>query len=131
MGRTPDAQGLTYWKGILDSQVSLAVIAQDFIDLYEYEIKTNAAESDIEYLRKLYINVLERVQEQEAQNEWIKSYEAGLLTRAELAANVAQLDEAQQQVSGKIVLNEANFAGNDLAVQAVMAMRADPIATEY
>ncbi|UOD50390.1 DUF4214 domain-containing protein [Orrella daihaiensis] len=127
LGRTPDAQGLAYWKGILDSQVSLAVIAQDFIDSYEYELKTDATESDIDYLRKLYVNVLEREPEQAAQNYWAESYEAGLLTRAEIAAIIAQSEEAHQKVSGEIARNDVNYAGSggDMAVAAFMVTPAD------
>ena len=127
LDRTPDAQGLAYWKGILDTQVSLAAIAQDFIDSYEYELETDASESDIDYLRKLYVNVLQREPEQEAQKYWIESSEAGLLTRAEIAAIVSQSDEAQQKVSGRLASNDANYAGDPVAIAAApfMATPAD------
>ena len=127
LGRTPDAQGLAYWKGILDSHESLAAIAQDFIDSYEYELKTDASESEIEYLRTLYVNVLEREPEKEAQSAWIESYESGLLTRAELAALVAHSEEAQQKVSGPFAHNDVSYAGSggDMAVAAFMVTPAD------
>ena len=103
LDRTPDAQGLAYWKGILDSRASLAAIAQDFIDSYEYDVKTGASETDIDYLRKVYMSVLEREPEQAAQDSWVQSYDAGLLTRAELAAVVIQSEEAQQKINEHFV----------------------------
>ncbi len=98
--RSPDTQGLKYWFGQLQSGVSLSDIAQNFIDSFEYVSKTGASLSDIDFLHSLYLNVLEREPDPEGQHYWISSHEAGALTRADIAANVARSDEAQQKVNG-------------------------------
>ena len=129
LGRTPDGQGLMYWKSILDNQVSLAIIAQNFIESYEYDTKTGISESAIDYLRKLYLNVLEREPEREGERYWIESYEAGLLTRSDIAALISQSDEAQRQVSGQFALADGHVNG-DLTVAAPIMMSSDFVAMD-
>ena len=102
--RSPDAQGLQYWFGKMQSGVSLSEIAQNFIDSFEYGSKNDATLSDIDLLRSLYLNVLEREPDPEGEHYWISAHQAGWVTWADIAASVAQSDEAQQKINGHFVV---------------------------
>ncbi|MCU6502080.1 DUF4214 domain-containing protein [Rugamonas sp. A1-17] len=95
--RSPDIDGLGFWISKLDAGMTLATVAQDFIDSTEFKTTYGAAQGDADFVTSLYNNVLHRAPEQAGFDHWMAGLHDGqaraqvLLSFSESAENQAAL----------------------------------------
>ncbi|MEW9918982.1 DUF4214 domain-containing protein [Marimonas sp. MJW-29] len=102
--RTPDAAGLGFWIGQLDSgAVSLAGAARHFIASQEFQSAygNEASLGDAAFLDLVYLNVLNRRPDQAGYDFWEEQL-AGGLTRADMLVHFSESAENVANVAGQI-----------------------------
>lgn len=102
-GRAPDASGLGYWIRALErGEDYVSVVAASFIASPEF-IRTYGANLDnAAFLNQVYLNVLDRLPDQQGYDYWLNSTNSGLnhgYARANLLASFAISDENYNAVS--------------------------------
>lgn len=103
--RTPDADGLEYWIGRLDSgNVSLKAVADSFIESPEYvrTYGTKETVSDSEFVELLYVHTLGRDYDREGHSYWVDRLENNQTNRADLLAFFSESEENQTRVAEQI-----------------------------
>ena len=93
-GRFPDNAGLNYWitknKSGVDTYRDTAksfVISDEFLEIYGIE------SSNKEYINGLYLNVLERMPDEQGFNYWANQLESGHENRSELLMGFSESEE--------------------------------------
>lgn len=89
LGRKPDLPGLTYWKNIRASGVSLNTIAEHLIAAPEFTDKFGKL-SDRGFVELLYRFVLERGFDDEGATYWTNELTTGNLTRSALLVSFSE-----------------------------------------
>ncbi|MCC6070886.1 DUF4214 domain-containing protein [Massilia sp. GCM10020059] len=99
--RAPDPTGLGYWIAAGDRGVSLAVVAQGFIDSPEFASSYGQLDN-MAYVTRLYLNVLGR-QPDEGGLAWhLDLLERGVASRNETLLAFSESGENQQALAGVI-----------------------------
>jgi serralysin len=100
--RQPDLAGLGYWIHGLDSGLTLAHAAGNFMESKEYTDLYGSNTSDEAFIGALYNNILHRAPEQAGHDYWINELQVYHITRAEVLVNFSESVENQAQVIGSI-----------------------------
>lgn len=105
--RAPDADGLTYWSGELESgKSSLLDIARNWIESQsETAVKYPTTLSDNEFIEAIYNNFLARSADAGGLEYWSAELQGGVITRDEFL--VAILNGAKSNTSAQGVLDAA------------------------
>lgn len=99
--RVPDHAGLGYWINAVDTGISLADIANSFIQSAEFQSMYGTNPSNVEFITLLYNNVLGRSPDQSGFDYWIRDLENGL-SRAGALSSFSESSENQANVIGQI-----------------------------
>lgn len=103
--RTPDADGLAYWLGTLDSgAASLSAIANHFIHSTEF-IKaygTPETVSNARFVELMYTHTLGRAFDRAGLDFWSERLDSGALSRADMLAHFTESGENQLRVAEQI-----------------------------
>ncbi|SFV27018.1 protein of unknown function [Devosia crocina] len=103
--RMPDAEGLEYWIGRLDSgNTNLAAIADSFIHSPEFirTFGTEATVSNAEFVELLYQHTLDRGSDGPGYDYWVERLDSNQTNRGDLLAFFSESDENQAQVASQI-----------------------------
>jgi len=105
--RTPDAEGLGYWIGMMDAGQALSSVAAGFVDSAEFRQAYGANPSNREIVEKFYLNVLQRPGEQAGIAYW-----AGILDNHQgtLASVLVGFSESSENVAGLVGVMAAGVA---------------------
>lgn len=97
--RTPDAEGLGYWIGMMDAGQTLASVAAGFASSAEFRLAYGASPSNREIVEKFYLNVLQRPGEKAGIDYW-----AGILdsNQGTLASVLVGFSESGENVAGLV-----------------------------
>ncbi|MHA4869734.1 DUF4214 domain-containing protein [Duganella sp. PWIR1] len=76
--RKPDLAGLGYWLEVMDGQVELETIAENFVASTEFQQLYGVNPSDTQFLTKLYNNVLHRAPDSAGLAYWLNAMQQGL-----------------------------------------------------
>jgi len=94
--RTPDVGGLGYWIGQMDSNASLASVANGFVSSAEFKTLYGASPTNAQVVTKFYDNVLHRAPDAGGYSYWVNMLNSGLSVPNALAA----FSESPENVSG-------------------------------
>ena len=94
--RTPDVGGLGYWMGQMDSNASLASVANGFVSSAEFKTLYGANPTNAQVVSKFYDNVLHRAPDAGGYSYWLNMLNSGLSVPNALAA----FSESPENVSG-------------------------------
>jgi len=101
--RAPDLEGLGYWIMKLDQGASLRDVAGGFVASAEFaKLYGGSNPSTVDYVTKLYNNVLHRAPEEEGFNYWVKVLDLKATTRDQVLADFTESAENQALVIGSI-----------------------------
>jgi Ca2+-binding RTX toxin-like protein len=103
--RVPDAAGVGFWNGKLDAGVSVATVAQGFIDSQEYRDAYGSAMSHRELVTRYYTNILDRAPEQAGLDFWVAKLDSGV-TRADVLAGIS---ESLENINGSAAVIANGF----------------------
>ncbi len=90
--RAPDPGGLGFWINAMDDGSSLTGVADGFISSPEFQKLFGANVSDIDYVTKLYNNVLDRNPDQGGYDFWLGALANGA-TRSDILVNFSESKE--------------------------------------
>jgi serralysin len=99
--RTPDARGIGYWLDKMDHGLSLAGMAQHFLDSAESKA-TFGALSDTQFVNLMYANVLHRAPDAAGLDFYLKGFAAHAFERAAVLESFSESAENQAAVIGSI-----------------------------
>jgi len=89
-GRTPDVSGLGYWKQLLElNRTTIDQVAAEFLASEESRILFGSNSSDVQYVERLYLNVLKRKPDAAGEKFWLAKIQAGTTRAAVLLAFAA------------------------------------------
>lgn len=91
--RTPDENGFRYWANILETGVSMNVVAASFIASDEFTARYGSQLSNAAFVDALYQNVLHRPGETAGVAYWNEVLDKQLATRADVLVSFTQLPE--------------------------------------
>lgn len=91
--RKPDDGGLKFWLKEVDSGSSLKQVANGFLSSAEFQAVYGAKPSNIDYVGKLYQNVLQRDGETSGIKFWVSQLETGARDTADVLAGFAESPE--------------------------------------
>lgn len=91
--RTPDSSGLSYWLHQIDNGMDLIEVSARFIDSREFRDMYGNAPSNLDFVEKLYQNVLNREGEESGVNYWINQLDSGAKTHAKVLADFSESTE--------------------------------------
>jgi len=78
-GRPPDVAGLGYWKEVLErEQLNIDQVALEFLLSEEAQKLFGSNNTDIQYIERLYLNVLKRKPDSAGEKYWLDSMRAGV-----------------------------------------------------
>lgn len=97
--RTPDAEGLGYWIGMMDAGQTLSSVAAGFASSAEFRQAYGASPTNREIVEKFYLNVLERPGEHAGIEYW-----AGILDNHQgtLASVLVGFSESSENVAALV-----------------------------
>ena len=90
--RAPDAAGLGYWVGRMETDLTLLEIAETFEASAEFRAKYGSL-SDSEFVDLIYRNVLDRAPDQGGLDHWIGQLSSGGRTRSEVMIGFSESTE--------------------------------------
>lgn len=90
--REPDRPGAIYWIDTYEQGATKVVIAESFTHSAEFRGAYDGT-TNREYVRRVYLNVLDREPDQKGYDYWLERLDNGALTRATLVLNVAANNE--------------------------------------
>lgn len=96
--REPDLPGLGYWIDAFDLGASSLDAATGFLDSAEFAQLYGSAPDNEEYLRALYLNVLEREPDAAGVAYWAPLLDDGLTTRAQMLVDFADSNENRENM---------------------------------
>lgn len=94
LDRVPDKDGLGYWIAQMDSGMTLAKVASQFVGSDEFKALYGAAPTNAQFVDLLYDNVLHRKGDQAGIDFWINSLAAGV-QRDDMLASFSESAENQ------------------------------------
>jgi serralysin len=97
--RAPDMSGVGFWMARLDSGVTLESTASGFMSSTEFLTMYGANPTNLQFVEKLYQNVLDRAGEAAGVNFWVGALDANHTNRAEVLAHFSESLENQQNVA--------------------------------
>lgn len=97
--RVPDAGGLSFWIDAMDHGVALATVAAGFVASAEFAALYGANATPIEFVTRLYANVLHRLPDQSGFDFWVGALERGL-ARPDMLAEFSESPENRIQLIG-------------------------------
>jgi hypothetical protein len=74
--RLPDASGLAYWTGVMESGVSLQTMANGFVNSAEFQ-STYGALNNTDFVTTIYENVLHRAPDAGGLSYWVNALNSG------------------------------------------------------
>ncbi|MES2902505.1 MAG: DUF4214 domain-containing protein [Pseudomonadota bacterium] len=87
--RTPDRAGVGFWINALDKGMTLRDVAAGFVASNEFKALYGASSSNLEFISRLYANVLNRPGEAAGIDYWVKALDAGY-SRVETLVNFSE-----------------------------------------
>jgi len=105
--RMPDASGLSYWQGIMNSGESLNEVAQGFMQSAEFINMYGTNPTAENFVTKVYNNVLHRAPEASGYNYWVGVIHAGSLSQAGTLAAISESTENQAAVLALVGVNNS------------------------
>lgn len=90
--RDPDLAGMGFWLKMLDNGVSLAAVAQGFIDSAEFDALYGAAATSTEIVTRLYTHVFNRPDDTAGIGLWADAVDSGNMALADLVFGLAESD---------------------------------------
>jgi hypothetical protein len=100
--RKPDLGGLGFWIHATDNGVSLASVAQGFMQSSEFKTLYGMNPTSEEILTRFYLNVLHREPEKAGYDFWLGILKSGTAGTNEVLVAFAESPENQAQVIGSI-----------------------------
>lgn len=100
--RKPDLGGLGFWIGSMDKGMSLNDASAGFMASPEFIALYGANPSDLDFVSRLYHNVLHRDGEKAGIDFWVSSLSVSHIPRNEVLAQFSASPENQAQVIGSI-----------------------------
>ena len=100
--RTPDAAGLGYWIGGMDSGASLKSVAGGFISSAEFKALYGTSPTNTQIVTKFYENALNRAPDLGGLNYWVGLLNSGQGTVEDLLIAFSESPENQSAVIGVI-----------------------------
>ncbi|GAB2851331.1 hypothetical protein GCM10027277_19510 [Pseudoduganella ginsengisoli] len=101
--RAPDQSGLGFWINTLDQGISLTTVASGFVSSDEFAARYGGANpTNIDFISKLYNNILHRAPEQTGFEYWLDVLTRNLSPRAQVLADFSESSENQAMVIGSI-----------------------------
>lgn len=97
--RVPDAGGLSYWIDAMDRGMALETVAAGFVASQEFADLYGANATPIEFVTRLYGNVLHRLPDQSGFDFWVGALDRGL-SRPGMLAQFAESPENRTQLIG-------------------------------
>ena len=92
--RFPDASGLKYWiKQFSSGENDIRTVASSFLISEEFKLRYGENVTDSQYVKTLYINVLNRELDQGGYDYWVGNLNSGLETRHEVLLGFAESTE--------------------------------------
>jgi len=92
--RFPDADGLKYWIGKYSSgENDIRTVASSFLISDEFKLRYGENITDNQYVKTLYINVLNRELDQDGYDYWVGNLNKGTETRYEVLLGFAESTE--------------------------------------
>ena len=99
--RTPDRGGLGYWIMQLDQGIGLNAVANAFLGSTEFMTLYGAASSNLDFVKKLYSNILHREPDQAGVDYWKSRLDEGA-SRADTLIAFSESTENQVALIGQI-----------------------------
>jgi hypothetical protein len=99
--RTPDAAGLGFWINAMDGGTALTQITAGFMESAEFKTLYGANPTALEFVYKIYLNVLHRAPDAAGRDFWVDAINKGV-PRADVLASVSEGFENQAAVIGSI-----------------------------
>lgn len=100
--RAPDAGGLGFWMHFMDEGMSLPQVAAGFMAAPEFKDMYGADPSHIDFVNKLYMNVLHRPGEASGVKFWMDALDNPAISYASVLAAFAESAENQAALIGVI-----------------------------
>ena len=100
--RTPDKAGLSGWINAIDNGMSLASVANSFIQSAEFKSLYGANPTDSQLVTLLYTNALNRTADTAGLNYWVGQLSSGAQTRVQALIGFSESTENQAALIGII-----------------------------
>ena len=100
--RTPDKAGLSGWINAIDNGMSLASVANSFIQSAEFKSLYGVNPTDSQLVTLLYTNALNRTADTAGLNYWVGQLSNGAQTRAQALIGFSESTENQAALIGII-----------------------------
>ena len=100
LGRPAEKAGLGYWMWRMEGGTSLVTVAQEFTQQKEFAEIYGSAPTDAQFLRQLYLNILDREPDAAGYEYWVGRIEDS--SRAQIMVEFSEGFENQAQVIGTI-----------------------------
>jgi len=100
-GRDPDEEGLGYWIGEIDQGMNFNEVASRFIDSNEFESRYGKNPSNTVFIENVYINVLDRLPDEEGRQYWNGQLDSNM-ARNEVLARFSDSEENRAKVANEI-----------------------------
>lgn len=97
--RAPDLSGVGFWISQMDSGQSLESVAAGFMTSTEFVNMYGANSSHLQFVQKLYQNVLDRPGETAGVNFWVGALDGNDASRADVLAHFSESAENQANVA--------------------------------
>jgi hypothetical protein len=111
LNRAPDAAGLAFWVGLIDSGTSLRNIAQDFVGSTEFATIHGAQPSVTALVTALYQNVLGRAPDATGLAYWVADLggSSGAPTAGQIADVALAFMQSTEEASSSTLANIQNW----------------------
>jgi hypothetical protein len=93
--RTPDSGGLGFWISAMDKGVTLAAVAQGFVDSKEFKDMYASATSNADLVNKFYEHVLHRAPEKGGFEFWVGVLDQHAASVADVLVAISESNENQ------------------------------------
>lgn len=90
LGREPDPAGLDFYVSLLDRGISLFSIAEDIFTSPEFASNFGSNLSIVEFLNRVYQNILNRTPDQAGLEFWRSAIETGQVSQAEAVVYISE-----------------------------------------
>lgn len=100
--RAPDGGGLGYWINALDKGLSLASVAEGFINSNEFKSVYGSAPTNDELITRFYENILHRAPEKAGFDYWVNVLNSEAASTAQVLASISESAENQNGLAAVI-----------------------------
>lgn len=94
LNRMPDFQGLSAWRGALESGLDFNNIISAFLISNEYLARNGTGQSDVEFVQGLYQHTLQRLPERDETNAWVSALKSDSLQPIDVVLSIIGSPEA-------------------------------------